>query len=159
VSRAVRIGAGVAVAGAAVALVLVLPHWLSDAKAAEFARAGCFFIAILNLWKPYQAMRSLWRSSHSVNRPEYQESTWVLPSWWTLWLISSFIGNATWRMQMGGSHTLQDYQTLTQIQLVECVVDVFLCLVASIMVSRTWQAQAAQRENPEEAPKGFADAA
>ncbi len=44
-----RIAAGVAVAAAAVALMLVLPHWLSDAKAAEFARAGCFFIAILGL--------------------------------------------------------------------------------------------------------------
>jgi len=49
VSRALRIAAGVAVAAAAVALMLVLPHWLSDAKAAEFARAGCFFIAILGL--------------------------------------------------------------------------------------------------------------
>jgi branched-chain amino acid transport system permease protein len=48
-SRAWRIVAGVAVVAAAVALVLVLPHWLSDAKAAEFARAGCFFIAILGL--------------------------------------------------------------------------------------------------------------
>src|SRR5204863_7775234 len=45
----VRIAAGVAVAAAALALVLVLPHWLSDAKAAEVARAGCFFIAILGL--------------------------------------------------------------------------------------------------------------
>jgi branched-chain amino acid transport system permease protein len=49
VSRAIRIAAGVIVAAAAVGLVLVLPHWLSDARAAEFARAGCFFIAILGL--------------------------------------------------------------------------------------------------------------
>jgi branched-chain amino acid transport system permease protein len=48
-SRALRIAAGVAVVLAAVALVLVLPHWLSDARAAELARAGCFFIAILGL--------------------------------------------------------------------------------------------------------------
>jgi len=61
ISRAVRIGALVAVAAAAVALVLVLPHWLSDAKAAEFARAGCFFIAIvgLNLVTGYTGQISL----------------------------------------------------------------------------------------------------
>jgi branched-chain amino acid transport system permease protein len=47
--RAVRIAVGVVVVAAAVALLLVLPHWLSDAKAAECARAGCFFIAILGL--------------------------------------------------------------------------------------------------------------
>ena len=44
-----RIALGVLVADAVVALVLVLPHWLSDARAAEFARAGCFFIAIVGL--------------------------------------------------------------------------------------------------------------
>ena len=47
--RALRIAVGSLVAAAAVALVLVLPHWLSDARAAEFARAGCFFIAIVGL--------------------------------------------------------------------------------------------------------------
>jgi len=47
--RALRIALGALVAAAAVALVLVVPHWLSDARAAEFARAGCFFIAIVGL--------------------------------------------------------------------------------------------------------------
>jgi branched-chain amino acid transport system permease protein len=48
-TRALRIAAGLAVVLLAAALILLLPHWLSDAKAAEFARAGCFFIAILGL--------------------------------------------------------------------------------------------------------------
>jgi branched-chain amino acid transport system permease protein len=47
--RLLRIAVGLAIAAALVALVLILPHWLSDARAAEFARAGCFFIAILGL--------------------------------------------------------------------------------------------------------------
>jgi branched-chain amino acid transport system permease protein len=49
VKTPLRFVLGALVAAAAVALVLVLPHWLSDARAAEFARAGCFFIAILGL--------------------------------------------------------------------------------------------------------------
>ena len=48
-SRGMRIALAALVAAAAVAVVLVLPHWLSDARAAEFARGGCFFIAILGL--------------------------------------------------------------------------------------------------------------
>jgi branched-chain amino acid transport system permease protein len=48
-NRGLRIAAGLVLAAAAVGLVLLLPHWLSDAKAAELARAGCFFIAILGL--------------------------------------------------------------------------------------------------------------
>jgi branched-chain amino acid transport system permease protein len=49
VRPALRIALGLLVAAAAVAVVLLLPHWLSDARAAEFARAGCFFIAIVGL--------------------------------------------------------------------------------------------------------------
>ncbi len=44
-----RIALGLLVVGVAVAVVLLLPHWLSDARAAEFARAGSFFIAIVGL--------------------------------------------------------------------------------------------------------------
>jgi branched-chain amino acid transport system permease protein len=52
---------GLLVVAAAVGVVLVLPHWLSDARAAEFARAGCFFIAIvgLNLLTGYTGQISL----------------------------------------------------------------------------------------------------
>ena len=52
---------GLVVAAAAVTVVLVLPHWLSDVRAAEFARAGCFFIAILgvNLLTGYTGQISL----------------------------------------------------------------------------------------------------
>jgi branched-chain amino acid transport system permease protein len=47
--RVLRVVLGLFVAAIAVAVVLVLPHWLSDARAAELARAGCFFIAIVGL--------------------------------------------------------------------------------------------------------------
>jgi hypothetical protein len=119
---------------------------------------GWFFIPIANLWKPFQAMRSLWRSSHSAHRPDIQDSTWILPTWWTLWLISSFLGNITWRLQMSAKGT-QDFITLTSYSLVEGVVHTVLCIVASILVTRTWQAQETQRANPEEfePDKGFAD--
>ncbi len=44
-----RIALGVAIFAASVALMIVLPHWLSDFRASQFARAGTFFIAILGL--------------------------------------------------------------------------------------------------------------
>jgi branched-chain amino acid transport system permease protein len=56
-----RIALGALVIATAVTAVLVLPHWLSDARASEFARAGCFFIAItgLNLLTGYTGQISL----------------------------------------------------------------------------------------------------
>ena len=40
---------------------------------------GFFFIPILNLWKPYQAMKALWQNSHSVVKPDLQDITWLMP--------------------------------------------------------------------------------
>jgi hypothetical protein len=117
---------------------------------------GWFFIPFANLWKPFQAMRDLWRSSHSVHRREIQPSTWVLPTWWTLWLAFAFLSNISQQISRG-AHGLDDYRNITQFALVSGVFDVSLSVVASILVTRIWRAQEQQHDNPEEAPKGFAD--
>jgi hypothetical protein len=143
---------------------IVLAHRNLDALGAQYLEfrpgwaVGWFFIPIANLWKPYQAMRSLWRSSHSVHRPDIQDNTWVLPTWWTLWLVSSFLGNISWRMERNAT-TTQEFVTLTAVNMVEFLLEAVLCIVASILVTRIWQAQDKQRENPEEfePEKGFAD--
>lgn len=143
---------------------IVLAHRNLDALGAQYLEfrpgwaVGWFFIPIANIWKPYQAMRSLWRSSHSVHRPEIQDDTWVLPTWWALWLISSFLGNISWRLQRSAT-TAKDFTEVTQFALVEGVFDLLLCAVASILVARIWAAQDKQRANPEEfePERGFAD--
>lgn len=142
---------------------ILLAHRNLPAMGAQFLEVrpgwavGYFFIPILNWWKPYQAMRSLWRSSHSVHRPELQDSTWVLPTWWTLWIVYSLISNSTFRLQ-SRAQTLDFYVGLTRAQIGEYAIYAVLCIVASLVVTRIWRAQEEQRENPEEAPRGFADA-
>jgi hypothetical protein len=141
---------------------IVLAHRNLSALGARYLEfrpgwaVGFFFIPILNWWKPYQAMRSLWRSSRNVHRPELEDSTWVLPTWWTLWIIWSLQGNATFRMQ--GARTIQGLTELTVAEIFGHSIYLVLCLVASLVVARIWRAQAHQRDSPEEAPQGFADA-
>jgi hypothetical protein len=118
---------------------------------------GWFFIPIATLWKPYQAMRMLWRYSCSVNRPDSQDNPAVLPAWWTLWIISAILGNITFRMTWKAD-TIAELDILTRLTIANCAVDVILYPVAAMLVGRIWQAQLAQRENPEAAPMGFADA-
>jgi hypothetical protein len=119
---------------------------------------GWFFIPIANLWKPYQAMRSLWLHSRSVHRPEAEETTWVLPVWWTMWLVSASLGNAAMRATLRAD-TIEELLISTRIELVSCAVDVPLYVVVTLLVTRIWQAQREQKERPAEAlPAGFADA-
>jgi hypothetical protein len=118
---------------------------------------GWFFIPIATLWKPYQAMRMLWRYSCSVNQPEIQDNPAVLPAWWTLWIISSLLANFTMRLTWRAD-TIEEIDLATRLTIGNCVVDVILYPVAAALIGRIWQAQLAQREHPEVAPRGFADA-
>lgn len=145
---------------------IVLAHRNLDALGASYLEfrpgwaVGWFFIPIANLWKPFQAMRSLWRHSRSVHHAEIQDDTWVLPTWWAVWLIFLFMGNVAQSVSRN-ANGLDDYRAVTQVALASGVVELLLCIVASILVSRIWRAQEAQRENPEryEPAKGFADTA
>jgi hypothetical protein len=119
---------------------------------------GWFFVPIANLWKPYQAMKALWQNSHSVVKPDLQDNTWLLPTWWTLWLISSILGNFLMRLTLNAD-TVEELVTTTQLTLLNCIVDLPLYLFAASLVGRIWKAQEKQRENPEEfqPARGFAD--
>ncbi len=65
---------------------------------------GSFFIPILNLWKPYQAMQDIWRAS-LANRNDSWLSTPsgdLVKGWWAAWLLFSFASNAAGRAELGG---------------------------------------------------------
>jgi hypothetical protein len=119
---------------------------------------GWFFVPVVNIWFPYRAMRWLWRGSHSTLKPELQDGTWVLPTWWGLWLACSFL--PTWMSGMQvRARTIAGLVELTSWQIIARIMVLALYVVASILVMRIWEAQRTQHDNPGEfdpAP-GFAD--
>ena len=104
---------------------------------------GYFFIPILNLWRPYQAMKDLWRASHNPASWGVTAAGPVLPIWWALWLISGFLGQLSFRVTMNAD-SLEALQVATYLQIGEQVVDIPLCLAA---VSLVGQIAAAQRSH------------
>jgi hypothetical protein len=106
---------------------------------------GWFFIPIANLWKPFQAMRTLWQASCDAPRWKLEDSHWILPVWWTLWLISSFLGNFLMRSSFG-EDSIQRLTLTTQLQMANCIVDAPLYLIASVLVGKIWRGQLAQRQ-------------
>jgi len=61
-----------------------------------------WFIPIASLWKPFQAMRELWRASHG---PAWvSDPTWVvLGWWWATWLLSFLSGTGDGTGTLGAS--------------------------------------------------------
>jgi hypothetical protein len=61
---------------------------------------GSFFIPVYNLWGPCQAMNDLMRASRNPRQWKFEDTSWVLGAWWTLWIIVNLVGNASFRMTL-----------------------------------------------------------
>lgn len=65
---------------------------------------GWWFVPIMNLFKPYQAMKEIHQASHEpVDRAWRKHSTPVyLPAWWACWLIGGLLGQIETRLAWNG---------------------------------------------------------
>lgn len=63
---------------------------------------GWYFIPIMNLFKPFQAMRELWTESRGVADSYASEAPGSLGLWWGAWIAGNILGNVSTRMSMMG---------------------------------------------------------
>jgi hypothetical protein len=61
---------------------------------------GWYFIPIANLWKPYQAMKEIWRASKNPQNWKTESVSSLLPWWWFIWIVSNLIANASFKLAM-----------------------------------------------------------
>jgi len=108
---------------------------------------GWYFIPFANLWKPYQAMREIWQASADPKYWQHETVSALLPWWWLLWVVSSFIGNATFRLSLR-AETLEQLLTSNTVMLVSDAIDIPLCIVFLVVVSRIDAMQSAAAEAP-----------
>jgi hypothetical protein len=124
---------------------------------------GFFFIPIMNLWKPYQAMKDLWEASHYFSSNPTKTGS-ILPIWWALWLLSNFVANISFRLTLS-AEGLEQLRTATTVEIINEVLNIPLCIVAILLVSQIGKAQttAAQMAHDQEMDQtaqhdGFASA-
>lgn len=104
--------------------------------------AGWYFIPILNLVRPYQAMKEIWKVSTDPLRWQEQEGSVVLRLWWTFWILAGITGQITFRTNMAVKD-LPSLETATVASIISGFVDIALTLVAIQLVSRITQKQVA----------------
>lgn len=101
---------------------------------------GYYFIPILTLWKPYQAMREIWKTSKSPSDWRAQDSSGILQVWWFLWLISIFLGQAILRLSMR-SEEIPELINLNILIQVSDALDILLALVFLSIVNNIYNFQ------------------
>ncbi len=101
---------------------------------------GWYFIPIANLWKPYQAMKEIWKASKNPADWQDRSVSSVLPWWWFFWIISNSLGNASFRMYLRAEE-LNELIAANVVTLLCDVVEIPLNLIVLVIIARVYEMQ------------------
>ena len=95
--------------------------------------AGCWFVPIVNLFRPYQIMKEMFQATHfflKQNEVHTREhlSTSSLSLWWTFWIIDRFVGQFVLKYSMKAD-TIEELTTSTIAQLISNGIGIVLAII------------------------------
>jgi hypothetical protein len=107
---------------------------------------GWYFIPIVWLWKPYQAMKEIWKASANPQSQDWQnqEASPLLGWWWFLWIVSGMIGYFIFKKSMSGSENIDDLIMISEAGLFSSCVDIALDIALLVIVNRIYAMQMSQ---------------
>ena len=111
---------------------------------------GWYFVPFANLWKPYQAMKEVWRASANPSQMERTSVSWWLPLWWLLWLAGNIVGNYAGRTSWRADSVSEEINAALA-SITADAINIPLCLVFLLIVNRVFRMQWKQRLLREEA--------
>jgi len=91
---------------------------------------GSYFVPIVNLVAPYNAMKEIWTVAH-----QQEENTRFLGLWWGAWIVSGALGQLSFRINMRADD-LESYTYSAAADFASDGFDVLLNLIAIVLVSR-----------------------
>jgi hypothetical protein len=133
--------------------VVVFGRWIyrmnANARAlgADYMRftpgwsVGWYFVPLACLWKPYEAMKEIWRASKVSKRSQNDR---IVGWWWGGWIVSNILGNIDFRLTMAAKD-LKTLSIASAASVVDDVFDIFAITLALILVSRLSRMQKAKR--------------
>lgn len=105
----------------------------NDLTHEEGIAASCWFIPILNLYRPYQIMKELYNKTIELltnkGLTNQKTNTTFLGFWWAIWIIDGIIGQFVFRFSLR-AETLDDLNTVTIAGLIDNAVGIPLALLA-----------------------------
>ena len=101
---------------------------------------GYYFIPILCLWKPYQAMNEIWQASHYPDNWSLNDFNSSVSLWWLLWIVSNILGQAVYRFA-DKAEELQDFINANLVSQISEVVSILLAFATLKLINHIYQAQ------------------
>lgn len=106
---------------------------VSNLSHSEGWAAGSWFVPIINVYRPYQIMKELYRETkeyltHNGIEITQSLSTKYLGLWWTLWITNGVIGNGLFRLSMKAK-TLDQITSITMGFMISHIIGIALALI------------------------------
>ena len=114
-----------------------------EAQGMEFTPGwsiGYYFIPFINLYKPYRAMKEIWKVSTNPTNWRNESGSGLLGCWWALWIISNVLGQASFRMSMR-ANTISSLQESTTVSILSGIIDIPSYIVAVSLISTIFTKQ------------------
>ncbi|MBX9627370.1 MAG: DUF4328 domain-containing protein [Gemmataceae bacterium] len=113
-----------------------------DLSASPGWAVGYFFVPILNLFRPYQAMREVWQASRNPADWRGQPGSPRLGLWWALWVVSNLAGQVQFRLALRAK-TQDELAAQARLSLGVGLLDIALCLSLMAVVAGLYRLQVA----------------
>lgn len=101
---------------------------------------GWYFIPIANLWKPYQAMKEIWKASADPQSWKMQSVPSLLPWWWFFWIVSGMLGNASLRLSLRADE-INELLTANLVTQASDIIDIPLSLILILIINKIYGMQ------------------
>ena len=102
--------------------------------------AGYYFIPILNVWRPYQAMREIWKASAEPENWEAQKTPVLFPIWWGLWITAGVLGQVSFRAQTRAEE-LPELFAANALGIAAAVAEIALCIAFLLVIRQIYRLQ------------------
>jgi Domain of unknown function (DUF4328)/zinc-ribbon domain len=145
--------------GIAVATIILFAMWIYranfnarqlGAQGMKFSPGwsiGYYFIPILCLWKPYQAMREIWKASKNPDSWTTVKPGTILPWWWFFFLAQCALGQASLRTSLRAKE-INELITSTGILMASDLVSIPGTLIALVLVKQIYEMQMSHIQRP-----------
>ncbi|RYD27701.1 MAG: DUF4328 domain-containing protein [Lysobacteraceae bacterium] len=96
---------------------------------------GSYFIPIVNLFKPFQAMREIWQASIAPNTTGIVPVPVGMRIWWGLWLVRVGLSNANYQV-IANVRNLLDIGISGALNILTFVIDVPMAVLLIVLIRR-----------------------
>uniref|UniRef100_A0A7C3SR65 DUF4328 domain-containing protein n=1 Tax=Dictyoglomus turgidum TaxID=513050 RepID=A0A7C3SR65_9BACT len=106
-----------------------------------------YFIPIFCLYKPYQAMKEIWKVSTNPSNWQNEKGSPLLGWWWALWLISGPFNPRHWLLPVEAD-TINSLRLLTSLLIISDGINMLLYIFTISLISEiSTKQEALVREN------------